>query len=96
MSNRAQLELRPSDLGSLLPEGHRAGVIWAWVERADLSRMYSGIRAAEGVSGRVAIAPEILFVLWLYATLDGVGTARTLGTTPTAGSAAAYRSATAP
>jgi transposase len=78
MPNRAQLELRPSDLDSLLPEGHRARVVWAWVERADLSRMYAGIRAVEGGSGRTAIAPEILFALWLYATLDGVGTARTL------------------
>ena len=61
-----------------MPEGHRARVVWAWVERADLSRMYAGIRAVEGGSGRTAIAPEILFALWLYATLDGVGTARTL------------------
>jgi transposase len=76
--NRMQLELRPSDLDSLLPEGHRARVVWAWVEQADLSRMYAGIRAVEGGSGRTAIAPEILYALWLYATLDGVGTARTL------------------
>ena len=78
LPNRAQLELRPSDLDSLLPEGHRARVVWAWVEQADLSQMYAGIRAVEGGSGRTAIAPEILFALWLYATLDGVGTARTL------------------
>ena len=48
------------------------------VERADLSRIYVGIRAVEGGSGRTAIAPEILFTLWLYATLEGVGTAREL------------------
>lgn len=78
LPNRAQLELRASDLDSLLPAGHRARIVWAWVERADLSRMYAGIRAVEGGSGRTAIAPEILFALWLYATLDGVGTARTL------------------
>jgi len=29
MPNRAQLELRASDLESLLPEGHRARVVWA-------------------------------------------------------------------
>jgi transposase len=78
LPNRTQLELRPSDLESLLPEGHRARVVWAWVEQADLRRMYAGIRAVEGGSGRTAIAPEILYALWLYATLDGVGTARTL------------------
>ncbi len=78
LPNRAQLELRPSDLDSLLPEGHRARVVWAWVEQANLSRMYAGVRAVEGGSGRTAIAPEVLFALWLYATLDGIGTARTL------------------
>lgn len=76
--NRMQLELRPSDPDSLLPEGHRARVVRVWVEQADLSRMYAGIRAVEGGSGRTAIAPEILYALWLYATLDGVGTARSL------------------
>jgi transposase len=78
MPNRMQLELRASDLDSLLPEGHRARLVWAWVERADLSGMYAGIRAVEGGSGRTAIAPEILFALWLYATLEGVGSARAL------------------
>ena len=78
MPNRMQLELRPCDLESLLPEGHRARLVWAWVERADLSGMYAAIRAVEGGSGRTPIAPEILFALWLYATLDGVGSARAL------------------
>ena len=78
LPNRTQLQLRPCDLESLLPEGHRARLVWAWVERADLSSMYAGIRAVEGGSGRTAIAPEILFALWLYATLDGVGSARAI------------------
>jgi transposase len=74
--NRSQVELRPMDLESLLPAGHRARLVWAWVERQDLSRMYAAIRVREGGVGRSAIAPEILFALWLYATLDGVGSAR--------------------
>ena len=76
MPNRTQLELRPCDLEALLPEGHRARLVWAGVERADLSGMYAVIRAFEGGSGRTPIAPEILFALWLYATLEGVGSAR--------------------
>ncbi len=78
LPKRMQLELRPRDLDALLPEGHRARVVWAWVERADLSRMYADIRSVEGASGHAAIIPEILFALWLYATLNGVGTARSL------------------
>jgi transposase len=78
MPNRLQLELRASDLESLLPEGHRARIVWGYVERQDLSGLYAEIKAREGASGRPAIAPEILFALWLYATLEGVGSARGL------------------
>ena len=74
--NRGQMEFRASDLESLLGEGHRARLVWSYVERQDLGRFYEGIRAVEGGVGRSAIAPEILLALWLYATLDGVGSAR--------------------
>ena len=37
MPNRTQLEWRPCDREALLPEGHRARLVWGWVERADLS-----------------------------------------------------------
>ena len=76
MPHRTQLELRPCDLEALLPAGHRARLVWGWVMRADLSGMYALIRAVEGGSGRTPIAPEMLFALWLYATLEGVGSAR--------------------
>ena len=69
--NRSQIELRPMDLESLLPAGHRARLVWAWVERQDLSAMYAAIKVREGGVGRSAIAPEILFALWLYAPLQG-------------------------
>jgi transposase len=70
------MEFRASDLDSVLAVGHRARLVWAYVERQDLGRFYAGLRAVEGGVGRAAIAPEILLALWLYATLDGVGSAR--------------------
>lgn len=76
MPNRGQIELRPMDLESLLPPGHRARLVWSWVERQDLSGMYAKIKAREGGKGRSKIAPEILFALWLYATLEGEGRGR--------------------
>lgn len=76
LPNRKQMELRASDLESLLSEGHRARLVWAYVERQDLQAFYQDIRAVDGGVGRSAIAPEILLALWLYATLDGVGSAR--------------------
>ncbi len=78
MPNRKQMELRASDLDSLLPEGHRARIVWGYVERQNLAGLYAEIKAVEGGVGRTPIAPEILFALWLYATLEGVGSARAI------------------
>jgi transposase len=78
MPNRKQLELRASDLDSLLPEGHRARIVWGYVERQNLAGLYAEIKAVEGGVGRTPIAPEILFALWLYATLEGIGSARAI------------------
>lgn len=74
--NRAQVELRASDLESLLAEDHRARLVWGYVERQDLSALLDGIKARGAAPGRRAIDPRILFALWLYATLDGVGSGR--------------------
>jgi len=76
--NRDQLELRPTDLESLLPEDHRARAVWEFVEGLDLSPLYERIRSVEGHAGRPAIDPAILMALWLYATVEGVGSARAL------------------
>lgn len=75
---RDQITLRPSDLESLLPADHRARLVWAFVEGLDLSSFHARIRAVEGHSGRPPIDPAILVSLWLYATLEGVGSARAL------------------
>jgi len=74
--NRTQLELRPVDLEGLLPADHRARVVWEFVEGLDLTPLNDRIRAVEGHAGRPAIDPAILMALWLYATLEGVGSAR--------------------
>ena len=74
--NRRQVELRASDLESLLGEDHLARLVWGYVERQDLSRLTDAIKARGSNAGRSAIDPRILFALWLYATLDGVGSGR--------------------
>jgi len=76
--NRAQLQLRPTDLESLLPEDHRARVVWDWVSGLDLSGFYDEIGSVEGQAGRPAIDPAILLSLWTYATLEAVGSARAI------------------
>lgn len=74
--DRKQLRLVTQDLESLLPEDHEARAVWDFLERCDLSRFYAGIKAVEGVAGRSPTDPMVLLGLWLYATIDGVGSAR--------------------
>lgn len=76
--NRQQLELRALDLEALLPPEHRARMVWAYVERQDLSALLAGIKARGAAPGRRATDPRVLFALWLYATLEGVGSGREL------------------
>lgn len=76
--NRGQVELRSVDLDGLLPADHRARLVWAFVEGLDLAPLYDRIKAVEGHPGRPPIDPAILTALWLYATLEGVGSARAL------------------
>ncbi len=75
-ANRTQVELTPTDLEALLPPGHAARLVWRFVEGLDLSAFTATIRSREGRAGRPAIDPKILVALWLYATIDGVGSAR--------------------
>jgi transposase len=76
--DRNQIELRSVDLDGLLPADHRARLVWAFVEGLDLEPLYARIRATEGEPGRPPIDPAILTALWLYATLEAVGSARAL------------------
>lgn len=76
VAERNQIELRPMDLEATISLDHPARSVWAFVERLDLSALYAEIGSVEGRAGRAAIDPKILMALWLYATVDGVGSAR--------------------
>jgi transposase len=77
-AERSQVEWRPVALDALLPDDHRARAVWQYVEGLDLTPLYVPIRATESQAGRPATDPKILLALWLYATVDGVGSARAL------------------
>ena len=78
LPNRSQMELRTVDLESLLPQDHVARAVWEFVESLDLSPLYAEVQSVEGSAGRPAIDPRIYMALWLYATIEGVGSARAL------------------
>jgi len=74
--NRAQMRMVTVDLESMLPGDHQARAVWTFVDRLDLGEFYERIRSREGKAGRPATDPQIFLALWIYATLDGVGSAR--------------------
>jgi transposase len=77
-ANREQIVFRAAPLDALLPHDHPARTVWAYVEGLDLTPVYDRIQAVERGPGRAPIDPKILMALWLYATIEGIGSARHL------------------
>jgi transposase len=75
---RDQIELRPVDLDGLLAAEHSARVIWDYVQRLDLRELEEAVRAREHTPGQAPVSPRLLLALWLYATSQGIGSARAL------------------
>jgi transposase len=65
-------------LDEILPEDHPARMVWEVTGRLDLSSFYDGIKVRGDQAGRAATDPRMLLALWLYATIDGVGSGREL------------------
>jgi transposase len=77
-ANREQIVFRAAPLDALIADDHPARIVWAYVEGLDLAPLYDRIKAVEGAAGRPPIDPKILMALWLYATVEGIGSARHL------------------
>ncbi len=75
---RDQGEWVPSALDGLVGADHRVRLVWEYVEHLDLQPFYGLIRSVESGAGRPPVDPAILMTLWLYATVEGVGSARAL------------------
>jgi transposase len=75
-AERRQVEWRPVSLEELVPDDHRVRAVWRFVEGLDLSALLSPIKSLEGRPGHPAADPRILLALWLFATIEGVASAR--------------------
>jgi len=75
-ANRQQIEMHIATLDQLIPEDHKVRVVWEMAQQYDLSEFYEEIDSIEGGAGRPAIDPRILLAVWLYATSEGIGSAR--------------------
>ena len=77
-AERDQIEFRACSWNDLLPDDHQARIVWDYAQSVDLSPLYEAIRSVERHVGAPPADPRILFALWLYATLRGLGSAREL------------------
>jgi transposase len=75
---RDQIVMHCEAVDDLIPVDHPARLIWKYVDGLDLSPLLDQFQAVEGEVGRAGTDPRILMTLWLYATIEGVGSAREL------------------
>ena len=75
-AERRQIALRAVCLDELVPNDHRVRMVWSFVEGLNLSALLAGIKSVEGRPGHPPCDPRILMALWLYATVEGVASAR--------------------
>jgi transposase len=75
---RDQLFWDMVDLDSQVPPDHPVRIVWAFVDGLALPELYDAIKARDEVAGRPTPDPKIQLALWLYATVEGVGSARAL------------------
>jgi transposase len=64
----------------LLDDDHQARVVWDFCRGLDVTPLTDPLRSRQGRPGRAAFDPRLAIALWLYATLEGVGSARQLTT----------------
>lgn len=76
--DRNQLRFEMIDVDALLGGDHAARLVWAFVESLNLDAFYEAIGSRDGEAGRPAADPAVLLALWLFATIEGVGSAREL------------------
>ena len=73
---RDQVGLRVVDLDALIGPTHPARIIWGYVQALDLRELEEAVRAREHTAGQAPVSPRLLIALWLFATSEGIGSAK--------------------
>src|SRR5216684_2420099 len=73
---RDQIGWHSAAIDDLVAPDHPVRAVWAFVSTMDLRELHDAVKAREGVAGQPPPAPEVMVALWLWATVDGVGSAR--------------------
>jgi transposase len=74
--NRSQAVLEPVEVDSLIPQTHRARLVWNLLEKMDLSRFETEFKAVEHRAGRDPWSPCLLIAIWIYSYSRGLSSAR--------------------
>jgi transposase len=72
---RHQLGWYAATIDDLVARDHP---VWAFVQGLDLRALHDAVKAREGVPGQAPPAPELMMALWLWAMVEGFGSARQL------------------
>jgi transposase len=75
---RGQTIMHMLTLDEMIPADAQVRSVWKYVSSLDLSGFYQDIQAVIGGAGRDPADPKMLLALWLFATIEGVGSARQL------------------
>jgi transposase len=73
-------ELKMFCLEDVIPADHKARFVWSYVQKLDMSGFITKIQSVEGHVGRPATDPHLLLSLWIYATIEGIGSGRVIET----------------
>ena len=74
--DRAPLRWVELDLEHLIGADHPARAIWDWVGGLDLTPFEAGYASRQGSAGRPGWAPRVLIRIWIYASSQGIASAR--------------------
>ncbi len=77
-AERRQIGWHAAAIDELIAPDHPVRAVWAFAAALDLRELHEAVKAREGVPGQAPPAPELMVALWLWATADGVGSARQL------------------
>src|SRR6266852_5716878 len=75
---RHQIGWHAAAIDELIAPDHPVRAVWGFVMALDLAELHAAVKAREGVPGQAPPAPELMMALWLWATVEGVGSARQL------------------
>jgi transposase len=75
---RHQVGFEVAAIDDLVMAEHPVRKVWQFVEPMDLRELEEAVQSREGSAGHPAASPRLMMALWLWATVEGVGSARQL------------------